>query len=68
MHIASSAARTNGALESAVLYTATDWISKARQVRITRSAISPRFAISTLSKRCGFVVITSAAVDSAAAR
>src|SRR5882762_8905523 len=45
---ASSANRTNGASASASEYSATVAIPIARQVRFTRSAISPRFATSTL--------------------
>ena len=47
---ASSANRTNGASASASEYAATVASPIARHVRITRSAISPRFAIKTLSK------------------
>ena len=46
---ASSANRTNGASASASEYTATVAMPIARHVRITRSAISPRFATRTLS-------------------
>src|SRR3982751_31952 len=49
MRTASSANRTNGASASASEYTATVAIPIARHVRITRSAISPRLATSTLS-------------------
>src|ERR1017187_6160433 len=48
MQIASSAKRTCRLLRSASLYTATVRIPNSRQAEITRSAISPRFAINTL--------------------
>src|SRR5690242_20246413 len=49
MRTASSANRTNGASTSASEYTATVAMPISRHVRMTRSAISPRFAIRTLS-------------------
>src|SRR6516225_2320982 len=45
MHTLSSANLTCSAFESAVECTATDWMPSSRQARMTRSAISPRFAI-----------------------
>src|SRR6266516_2966525 len=48
MHTDSSASRTCRLSRSASLNTATVEISSSRQARITRSAISPRFAIRTL--------------------
>jgi hypothetical protein len=48
MRTASSAARTCRAAASASLYTATLPMPRRRSVRITRTAISPRFAIRTL--------------------
>src|SRR6185503_20746056 len=48
MRYASSAAKTWGASRSASEKTATDAIPISRSVRITRIAISPRFATSTL--------------------
>src|SRR5687768_14296833 len=47
MHTSSSAKRTCSDSRSASEYTATVWIPSSRQARITRSAISPRFAIRT---------------------
>src|SRR6185369_11729674 len=47
MHTAWSANLTWSASASAVEYTATDSRPISRHARITRSAISPRFAIST---------------------
>ncbi len=47
MHTLSSANLTCSAFESAVECTATVAIPSSRQARITRSAISPRFAIRT---------------------
>src|SRR6185436_13246061 len=47
MHTAWSANLTWSASASAVEYTATDSRPISRQARITRSAISPRFAINT---------------------
>src|SRR5437773_2552620 len=47
MCTASSASRTCGARASASLYTATDATPNSRQARMTRSAISPRLAMST---------------------
>src|SRR5215510_7734563 len=47
MHTAWSANLTWSASASAVEYTATDASPISRQARITRSAISPRLAIST---------------------
>src|SRR5687767_12948245 len=49
MRTASSANRTKGASASASEYTATVAMPIRRHVRMTRSAISPRFAIRTLS-------------------
>src|SRR5262245_49666354 len=48
MHTDSSASRTCRLSRSASLKTATVAMSSSRQARITRSAISPRFAIRTL--------------------
>src|SRR6185312_2193024 len=48
MQIASSANFTCSELRSASLYTATVRLPISRQAEITRSAISPRFAIRTL--------------------
>src|SRR5438105_12111480 len=48
MHTDSSANRTWRLSRSASLKTATVEISSSRQARMTRSAISPRFAMSTL--------------------
>src|SRR3990172_4193786 len=48
MHSASSAFRTKGILVSASEWTATVLIPNRLHVRRTRTAISPRFAISTL--------------------
>src|SRR5436190_16506724 len=50
MQMASSARCTGRLWASASLYTSTDWIPSSRHARMTRSAISPRFAIRTLSK------------------
>src|SRR5438105_12892645 len=50
MQMASSARWTGRLWASASLYTTTDWIPSSRHARMTRSAISPRFAMSTLSK------------------
>src|SRR4051812_16685163 len=50
MHTASSASLTWSECSSAVEYTATVEMPSSRQARITRSAISPRLAISTLRK------------------
>src|SRR6185312_10224186 len=47
MHTASSAKRTCSASVSTVLWTATVWRPSSRHARITRSAISPRFAMRT---------------------
>src|SRR5205809_4377153 len=61
MQIASSARCTGRLWASASLYTSTDWIPSSRQARMTRSAISPLFAMRTLSKdrkrlpQCGLV-------------
>src|SRR5581483_9027523 len=50
MQIASSARCTGRLCASASLYTTTDWIPSSRHARMTRSAISPRLAMRTLSK------------------
>src|SRR2546421_2006486 len=50
MQTASSARCTGRLCPSASLYTTTDWMPSSRQARITRSAISPRLAMRTLSK------------------
>src|SRR5688572_26445155 len=47
MHTSSSANRTWRDSRSASEYTATVWMPSSRHARMTRSAISPRFAIST---------------------
>src|SRR6476659_5311400 len=49
MHTASSALRTCSAYASASEYTATERTPSRRRVPCTRHAISPRFAIRTLS-------------------
>src|SRR5437763_14810703 len=49
MRCASSARRTCRASRSASEYTATVWIPSRRAVRMTRQAISPRLAISSLA-------------------
>ena len=49
MHTASSARYVWSDCRSAVEYTATVLIPMARQARITRTAISPRFAMRTFS-------------------
>src|SRR5438046_10419631 len=49
MQIASSAEWTGRLCASASLYTTTLWIPSSRQARMTRSAISPRFAMRILS-------------------
>src|SRR5689334_4591988 len=56
MHTASSAKRTWRAPASASEWTATVAMPSSRQARITRMAISPRFAIKTflnMERRCG---------------
>src|SRR5579859_7528380 len=53
MQTLSSARRTCMADASAVEWTATVWIPISRQARSTRSAISPRLAISTFSIMAG---------------
>src|SRR5258708_18195197 len=50
MQMASSAEWTGRLCASASLYTTTLWMPSSRHARMTRSAISPRFAIRTLSK------------------
>src|SRR5207247_7576342 len=50
MGYASSARRTWSASRSASLYTDTADIPRSRQARMTRTAISPRFATRTLRK------------------
>src|ERR1051325_2242742 len=50
MQIASSARWTGRLWASASLDTTTDWIPSSRSARMTRTAISPRFAMRTLSK------------------
>src|ERR671935_743806 len=50
MHTASSARCTGRLCASASLYTTTDWMPSSRRARMTRSAISPRLAMRTLSK------------------
>src|SRR5881628_2325274 len=49
MQIASSARWTGRLCASASLYTATDWMPSSRQARMMRTAISPRFAMTTFS-------------------
>src|SRR5688500_16069484 len=53
MRRASSASRTCGASWSASEYTATVGIPRRRAVRITRQAISPRLAMSSLRNTSG---------------
>src|SRR5215831_10680197 len=53
MHTDSSARRTCRLSRSASLNTATVAMSSSRQARITRSAISPRLAISTFLNKAG---------------
>src|SRR3954463_2362108 len=50
MQMASSARCTGRLWASASLYTTTDWMPRSRHARMTRTAISPRFAMRTLSK------------------
>src|SRR5262245_38902985 len=50
MHTATSASATCRAPASAALNTATERMPIARSVRMTRTAISPRLAIKTVSK------------------
>src|SRR4030081_1619729 len=49
MQMASSAEWTGRLCASASLYTTTLWIPSSRHARMTRSAISPRFAMRILS-------------------
>src|ERR1700687_3947558 len=49
MQMASSAEWTGRLCASASLYTTTVWIPSSRHARMTRSAISPRFAMRILS-------------------
>src|SRR5215470_17430270 len=58
MHTDSSARRTYFASASASECTTTVLMPSSRQARSTRSAISPRLAISTLSKSCPVLVAT----------
>src|SRR5215217_1972666 len=65
MHTAWSASRTCSASRSAVEYTATASQPSSCSARITRTAISPRFATSTLSNTSGGPLerVERAAVD-----
>src|SRR5258706_1778558 len=55
MHTLSSANLTCSALVSAVECTATEAMPSSRQARITRNAISPRFAIKILRNMLGLL-------------
>ncbi len=59
MRTATSASATWRAPASASLNTATERIPMARNVRITRTAISPRLATRTVSKTLSVMALTS---------